>query len=124
MEDFLLIHSNYTVISILLNTIQIGKNFTQIMLSTSKRPKVRILVYVDADHANDLITRSSNTDDLIMLNNIRIRWVFKHLNDFETSNFGSELVASRISTEPILEFRYMFQSLGGEIRQTTIYVWL
>jgi hypothetical protein len=124
MEDFLLIHSNYTVISILLNTIQIGKNFTQIMLSTVKRLKVRIPVYVDAYHANDLIRRSSITGDLMMLNSTRIRWVFKHQNDFETSNFGSELVASRISTEPILEFRYMFQSLGGEIIQTTIDVLL
>jgi hypothetical protein len=30
----------------------------------------------------------------------------------ETSNYGSELVASRVATELILEGRYMLQSLG------------
>jgi hypothetical protein len=30
----------------------------------------------------------------------------------ETSNYGSELVASRVATELILEVRYMLRSLG------------
>jgi hypothetical protein len=32
----------------------------------------------------------------------------------ETSTYGSELVASRIATELVLEVRYMFRSFGVE----------
>ena len=38
-------------------------------LPKSKGPKVRMTVYVDADHAHDLVTSSSITDILLMLNN-------------------------------------------------------
>jgi hypothetical protein len=69
-------------------------------------------VYVDADHAHDLVTRRSNTGILVMLNNTPIRWVSKRQKTVETSTYGSELVASRITTELILEIRYMLQSLG------------
>jgi hypothetical protein len=42
-------------------------------LSKSKGPKVRMTVYVDADHAHDLVTRRSITGILVMLNNTPIR---------------------------------------------------
>ena len=69
-------------------------------------------VYVDADHAHDIVTRRSITGILVMLNNIPVRWVSKCQKTVETSTYGSELVASRIATELILEVRYMLQSLG------------
>jgi hypothetical protein len=81
-------------------------------LPTPKVPKVRMTVYVDADHAHDLVTRRSITGILVMLNNTPVRWVSKRQKTVETSTYGSELVASRIATELILEVRYMLQSLG------------
>jgi hypothetical protein len=69
-------------------------------------------VYVDADHAHDLVTRRSITGILVMLNNTPIRWVSKRQKTMETSTYGSELVASRVATELILEVRYMLRSLG------------
>jgi hypothetical protein len=69
-------------------------------------------VYVDADHAHDLVTRRSITEILIMLNNTPIRWISKRQKTVETSTYGSELVASRVATELILEIRYMLWSLG------------
>jgi hypothetical protein len=54
---------------------------------SEKGPRVRMTVYVDADHAHDLVTRRSITGILLILNNTPIR--------------------SRISTELILETRYM-----------------
>jgi hypothetical protein len=50
--------------------------------------------------------------NLVMLNNMPIRWIFKHQKTVETSTYGSESVASRIATELILEIRYMLRSLG------------
>jgi hypothetical protein len=47
-----------------------------------------------------------------MLNNTPIRWVSKRQKTVETSTYGSELVASRVDTELILEVRYMLRSLG------------
>jgi hypothetical protein len=51
-------------------------------------------VYVDADHAHDLVTRRSITGILVKLNNTPIRWIYKRQKTVETSNYVSELVAS------------------------------
>jgi hypothetical protein len=40
-------------------------------------PRVRMTVYVDADHAHDLVTRRSITGILVMLNNMPIRLISK-----------------------------------------------
>jgi hypothetical protein len=66
-------------------------------------------VYVDS---HDLVTRRSITGILVMLNNTPIRWISKRQKTVETSNYGSELVASRISSELILEIRYILRSFG------------
>jgi hypothetical protein len=69
-------------------------------------------VYVDNDHAHDLVTRRSITGILVMLNNTPIRCLSKLQKIVETLTYGSELVPSRIATEFIFEIRYMLQSLG------------
>jgi hypothetical protein len=81
-------------------------------LPPEKRPRVKMTDYVDADHAHDLVTRISITGILVMLNNTSIRWISKHQKTMETSNYGSDWVASRIAMELILEVRYMLRSLG------------
>jgi hypothetical protein len=80
-------------------------------LPPEKGPRVRMTVYVDSDHAYDLVTRRFITGILVMLNNTPIRWISKRQKTVETSTYGSELVASRIATELILEIRYMIRSL-------------
>jgi hypothetical protein len=69
-------------------------------------------VYVDADHAHDLVSRRSITGILVMLNYTAIRWISKRQKTVETSTYGSELVASRVTTELILEIKYMLRTLG------------
>jgi hypothetical protein len=46
-------------------------------LPPKKGPRVRMSVYVDADHAHDLVTRRSITGILVILNNTPIRWISK-----------------------------------------------
>jgi hypothetical protein len=77
-------------------------------------------VYVDADHAHDLVTRRTITGILVMLNNTFIRWVSKRQKTVETSTYGSELVASRISKELILEVRCMFRSFGVALNRPAL----
>jgi hypothetical protein len=81
-------------------------------LPPEKGPRVKMTVYVDADHAHDLVTRISITGILVMLNNTPIRWVSKRQKTVETSTYGSKMVASRIATELIIEIRYMGTCFG------------
>jgi hypothetical protein len=81
-------------------------------LPHDKRPRVRMTVYVDADHEHDAVTRRSITGILVMINNTPIRYISKRQKTVETSTHGSELAASRIASELILEIRYMLLSLG------------
>jgi hypothetical protein len=78
-------------------------------------PRVRMTVYVDADHTHDLVIRRSITRILVMLNNMPIRWISKRQKTVDTSTYGPELVASRVATELILEVRYIFRPLGVEL---------
>jgi hypothetical protein len=68
-------------------------------LPPEKRPRVRMTVYVDADHSHDLVIRRSITGILVMLNKTPIRWVSKLQKTVETSTYGSELVVSRVTTK-------------------------
>ena len=77
-----------------------------------KGKSVRLTVYVDADHAHDLVTRRSVTGIVVMANNTPIRWLSKRQNTVESSTYGSELVAARIATELILELCYMLRMIG------------
>jgi hypothetical protein len=77
-----------------------------------KGPRVRMTVYVDADHAHDLAKRRSIAGILVMMNNTPIRWISERQKTVETSTYGSELADSRVATELILEVRYMLLSLG------------
>jgi hypothetical protein len=72
-------------------------------LPPEKGPRVSMTVYVNADHAHDLVTRRSIIGILVMLSNTPIRWISKRQKTVKTSNYGSELVASRIDTELILK---------------------
>jgi hypothetical protein len=54
-------------------------------LPPEKGPRVRMTIYVDADHAHDLVTRRSITGILDMLNNTPIRWISKRQKTVETS---------------------------------------
>ena len=81
-------------------------------LPMSKGPKVRMTVYVDADHAHDLVTRRSIIGILVMLNNTPIRWVSKRQKTVETSTYGSELVAMQIARDQISALRIKLKCFG------------
>ena len=81
----------------------------------AKGKAIRITVYVDADHAHDLVTRRSITGILLLLNNTPFRFICKRQKTVETSTYGSELVAARVATDLILETRYMLRTIGAKI---------
>jgi hypothetical protein len=73
---------------------------------------VRITLFKDDEHARDLLTRRSVTGIILFINNTPIRWVSKHQKTVETSTYGSELVAARIATELVIEYRYNLRMFG------------
>jgi hypothetical protein len=73
---------------------------------------VQINVFVDAAHADDLITRRSTTGIIIFVNGTPIRWYSKRQNSVESSTYGSEFVAMRIATELIIALRNDLRLLG------------
>jgi hypothetical protein len=74
--------------------------------------KARITVYVDANHAHDVMTCGSVTAILLLINNMPVWWYTKRQRTVETSMYGAELVVARIAMDMIIEMRYILHMLG------------
>ncbi len=75
-------------------------------------PLMTMRVFVDADHAGDLLTRRSRTGFIVFLNGAPIYWSSKMQTSCETSTFGSEFVAMKQATEYICGLRYKLRMMG------------
>ena len=73
---------------------------------------VKMSVFVDADHAVDKVTRRSHSGILIYLNNAPIDRYSKKQNTVESSTFGIEFIAMRISCDKIEALRYKLRMFG------------
>ena len=80
-----------------------------------KGMNARLTLYVDADHAHDMLTRWSVTGIILFVNNTPVKWVSKHQKTVETSTYGSELVAARIAVELAMEYHFILWMLGVPI---------
>ena len=67
---------------------------------------VRVSCFVDADHADNVLTRRLHTGILVFINNSLISWFSKRQNTVECSTVGSEFVALRIAVEQLEALRY------------------
>ena len=75
----------------------------------------RITVWVDASHAICLVTRRSVTGVIVMIDGMIYKTYCKRQSTVESSTYGSELVASRIAVDIVIEVRYSLRMLGIEI---------
>ena len=73
---------------------------------------VQINVYCDANHAGNKVTRRSHSGILIYCNRAPILWYSKRQNTVETSTFGSESIALRITVEMVDALRYKLRMMG------------
>jgi hypothetical protein len=73
---------------------------------------VVISVFVDADHAGNVVTRRSQTGILIYVNNAPIIWYTKKQNTVEAATYGSEFVAARISVDLAEGLLYKLRMFG------------
>jgi len=81
-----------------------------------------ITCYVDADHARDKVTCRSVTGILLLVNNTPLIWYTKRQKTVESSTYGSELVASRIGVDMVVEVRYKLRMLGMLLEATSLMV--
>ncbi len=65
-------------------------------------------------NAHDLVTRRYVTGILLFLNNTPVKWISKRQKTVETSTYGSELVAGKVATELILEYRHSLRMMGTD----------
>ena len=82
--------------------------------------KATITCYVNADHARDAVTQRSVTGIVLLINNTPMTWMSKRQVTVETSTYGSEMVASRIAVDLIIEFRYKLRMLGMRLEDTSV----
>ena len=80
---------------------------------------VDLRLFVDADHAGDMITRRSRTGFFIYLNMALVSWYSKKQATIETSVFGSEFVAMKVAMEVVRGLRYKLRMMGVPITGPT-----
>ena len=73
---------------------------------------LRHTIFVDADHAGNVVTRRSQTGFVQFLNGAPIDWYSKRQNTVEGSTFGSEFNALRTATDRGIALRYKLRMFG------------
>jgi hypothetical protein len=80
---------------------------------------VMVSCFVNANHAGDRVTHHSHTGIFLFCNRAPIVWFSKQQNTVETSTFGSEFVAARITVELIESLRHKLRMFGVPINGPT-----
>ena len=75
-------------------------------------PSMTVRVYVDANHAGDLLTRRSRTGFIVFFNGAPIYWSSKKQTSCETSTFGNEFVAMKQVTAYNRGLRFKLRMMG------------
>ena len=68
-----------------------------------------------ADHASDKVTRRPQTGILIFCNQAPVMWLSNKHNLVETSTFGSEFTALKLTVELVIALRYKLHMFGGPL---------
>jgi hypothetical protein len=82
------------------------QNVTEEIATNLPQPRAKPLqmtVFIDGDHAGDVITRRSSTGVFVYLKRAPILWHSKQQNSAVLSTFGSEIIALKMGIE-ILDF--------------------
>ena len=77
----------------------------------------KIFCFVDADHAGEFLTRRSQTELIVMLNNAPIYWHSKKQTSIDTSSFGSEMMEMKQASYYIRDFLYKLRIVGIPVEE-------
>ena len=73
---------------------------------------VKMVAFVDSNHAGNVVTRRSHSGFLVFIQNALMYSFSKKQNTVEASTYGSELVAMRQVRDKIVEMRLKCKSIG------------
>ena len=73
------------------------------------------IVFVDSNHAGNVVTRRSHTGVLMFINGAPVIWCSERQNTVESSTFGSEFIAMRIARDMIVSLRCKLRMFGVPI---------
>ena len=73
---------------------------------------VQMNIFVDSDHAGNVMTRRSHTGILIYLNLSPILWYSKKQDNVESSTFGAEFIALKTALDLAEGLVYKLRMLG------------
>ena len=76
---------------------------------------VKLTIFVDSDHASDVVTRQLQTCFLTFIQNSVIDWCSEKQNACEASTFGSEFVAAQVCVEKTQALRHKLCMFGVPI---------
>jgi hypothetical protein len=82
---------------------------------TPRGRSVILRMFVDSDHAGNMITRRYRTGYVQRINNAVVNWFSKRQGSVETSTFGSEFVALKTAMEANRGLRYRLRMMGVPI---------
>ena len=105
-----------------LNEFKDGESWTsfygdvqEAISANAPTPRLRAVVlrlFVDADHAGNMLTRRSRTGYVQMINTAVVNWFSKKQGLIETLTFGSEFVALKTAMEANRGLRYKLRMMG------------
>ena len=90
------------------------EKFTEGLLAHMPKPlgpSMTMRVFVDSDHAGDMLTCRSRTGFFVFLNNAPISWSSEKQNSCETGTFGSGFVAMKQVCEYIRGLHYKLRMM-------------
>jgi hypothetical protein len=88
-------------------------------MPSSFGPSMMMRIFVDSNHAGDLVTRQSRTGFVVFLNCAPIYWSSKKQTSCKTSTFGSGFVAMKQATEYACGLSYKLRMMGMTVNKPT-----
>jgi hypothetical protein len=84
--------------------------------------EVQMIVFVDADHAGDKMTRRSRTGVLLYLNRSPIQWYSKRQNNMETFYIWFRIfsLSNSYGAYEVIEIQWGFHLMGQHIFESII----
>ena len=79
---------------------------------TPKGKPIQVTIFVDADHATDLVNCKSITGIIILLGYTPYKWISKRQTCISTSTFGAEFAAMRMAVEEAIAITDLLKSIG------------
>ena len=83
------------------------------------------IVFVDASHGSNKVTRRSHSGQVLFVNQAPVKWLIRQQQTVETSSLSSEFIAMKHCIEDIEYLRLKLRMFGVHLakEKQSIYIW-